>query len=204
MRFQKAVAETVSTIFNPLLMPTIGILIILQYNTYLMYFPYQVKNLILIITAGSTFILPLSFYPIFYFKGIISGINIENHRDRIIPLSVTVLLYFAGYILMKRFVPSDLLLGFWLGFSLSVLANLIVSFVWKISSHMIGVGGILGLLFIFYVKYDVNLFPVLLLTIMVSGLLAYSRLRLNFHNLLQIFAGITCGFIVVFFTMFFY
>ncbi|NBC84284.1 MAG: hypothetical protein GVY19_13025 [Bacteroidetes bacterium] len=204
MKSEKTLAEIISVVFNPLIMPTLGIIMLLQSGSFLTFLPAQVKYSILFITSASTFILPASFLPIFYYKGFLHGLGAESRQKRMIPLLLILVIYTIGYLWVYKHVPSATIRGFWLGFTLGVLLVFVISFFWKISAHMIGIGGIIGLILALWIRYQINLFNFLILAFVVAGLLGASRLRLNAHNIWQILGGFLGGILVVLFTVHFF
>lgn len=77
-----------------------------------------------------------------------------------------------------------------------VFMGLVVSFFWKISLHMISVGGALALLFIVNISGFGTMLWVLIVGVLLTGALASSRLYLGRHTPLQVAAGFVGGFIV--------
>ena len=61
----KTFAKIFSTIFHPLLLPSIGIIILYNSGSVLEYLPFQAKKIILLVVGVSTFVLPLTFVPFF-------------------------------------------------------------------------------------------------------------------------------------------
>jgi len=195
-------AEFISIIFNPLIMPTLGIYLLLQSGTFLSLLPGEVKQSILFITAASTFVLPVSLLPVFYYKGMIEGLGYESQgRQRLIPLVIVFVIYVLGYYWIQKFVPSTTIKLFWIGFTLSVVGVFMVSIFWKISAHMTGIGGIVGLIISMWLYYHVNLLYVLVAAIFMAGILGYARLRTNSHNVWQVLCGFVVGFLTVFLTI---
>lgn len=201
MKFQNTIARTVSIIFNPLLMPTVGVILLLNCGTFLTFLPAQIKNLILLITLLSTLVLPSSLVPFLYYRGILNNLDIENPRKRVLPAIITLIMYTIGYFWVFRYVPSGIIKSFWLGFTYTVALVLMVSVFWKISAHMAGIGGVTGLLVCLFIRYNIDIFPYFIMALAVAGLLAYSRLKLEAHNGLQIFTGYAAGVFIVVITM---
>ncbi len=193
----KKIASILSTILHPLLMPTIGLLVIFSTQSHVTYIPFEYRKLVTIIVLISTCILPLSVIPIFMQTGIIKSIQMNKSRERVIPLVVTSLFFLAGYYFLKKFQLPTFIPLFFLGSLMSVLIAMGISFFWKISIHMIGIGGLIGALISMSLKYGVNTTTWMLIAIAVSGLLGSSRLKLNAHSPLQVYAGLIIGVITI-------
>jgi membrane-associated phospholipid phosphatase len=76
----------------------------------------------------------------------------------------------------------------------ATILGFFITLSWKISIHMIGVGGIAGILTLLSkTSEDILLYP-LIITFFCAGLIAFSRLQLNAHNSRQIIVGFCLGF----------
>ena len=65
---------------------------------------------------------------------------------------------------------------------------------WKISTHMVGMGGLVGALNAFSILFYYNpVFPMSML-ILLSGILGTSRMLLRQHSLAQVLAGFAVGY----------
>jgi membrane-associated phospholipid phosphatase len=80
-----------------------------------------------------------------------------------------------------------------IGAAASVLTALIVNFFWKISAHMIGMGGLCGTLICISIKLQTDMLAFLLIAIIFSGLVGASRILLKAHNPSQIYIGFFVG-----------
>jgi membrane-associated phospholipid phosphatase len=78
------------------------------------------------------------------------------------------------------------------------LVAAIVSYFWKISIHLIGIGGVTGMISALSVKYGIDLLNLQILLLMISGLTASARLYLGEHNPKQVYTGFIFGFLIVF------
>lgn len=185
----KFLAKTFSILFHPLLLPTIGIIILFNSGSVLEYLPFQAKKIILLVVAVSTLILPLTFVPFFIFQKIIKNVQMENNRERIIPFFVTSALYIFCYYLLLRLGAPQTILKFMLAASTIVVILFLFSFKWKISAHMMGIGGLTGALIAISFRLGVNLEYFIIGTIFVSGLIGFSRLSLKTHTPCQIYTG---------------
>ena len=76
------------------------------------------------------------------------------------------------------------------------LIGLIITPFWKISLHMISMGGLLALLCALQTAGLGQLYPLLLIFILLTGLLGSARLWFGSHNLAQVAAGFVTGFTV--------
>ncbi len=98
----KKLATFISTVLHPMLMPTIGLLIIFNTQSHLTYIPFEYRRLIVIIVFISTCILPLSLIPIFLQLCVIKTVYMRDKKDRILPLLATAVFFLLGYYFLKR------------------------------------------------------------------------------------------------------
>jgi len=187
----------ISALFHPILMPTLGLLLIFQTETHISNIPYQFKQIILIIVILTTVILPVSILPFLRQIKVIKSFRMESARERFIPLLITAVFYFFGYMLIKKIPIPAILDYFFLATLIGVLLASIISFFWKISIHLMGLGGVTGALVAVSLVYSVDLFPLITLTMSASALTAMARLFLGEHNPKQVYSGFLCGFLIV-------
>lgn len=187
-------ARIISVLFHPLFMPVYGLLIIFSAPTLFGYLPFQVKKLLLLIVVINNVMLPLSMMPFFIHRNIISSWTIENRRDRIIPLLLTTILYsVTSFIIFRLPIPLFLKTFIFSTFFLSIIVTAI-NFWWKISLHSVASGAIIALVLILSFKMYTPLTGYLVISIIAGGLVLSSRLRLNYHNPLQVWLGFLAGF----------
>jgi len=197
----KKLSKLITILFHPLLMPTLGVLIIFYTGSYISFLPSDIKKIILLVIGANTLGLPLLMMPLFVQFGVIKSLAMVSHKERIMPLSFTLIPYFLSvYFLVRLPIPS-IISAFMIGASLSVAFCLITSIWWKVSIHMVGIGGIVGFLIAFSVRLYVDVFVYLLIALVISGVLASARLYLKAHKPLQIYVGFTAGLIIMLVTI---
>jgi membrane-associated phospholipid phosphatase len=194
----QSISKFVSYLFHPLLIPTFGIVLLFNTGSYLSYLPFNAQRAIYIIVFISTFILPLSFMPFFLYTEKVTSIFLHKQKERLIPLIITVVFYsFSFYILTNLNAPKIIRL-FILGTAISVLVALAITFFWKISTHAIGIGGLLALAFVISFRLMVDLNFIVMILIFICGVVGTARIYLNAHNVLQVISGIIIGFTAIF------
>ena len=116
----------------------------------------------------------------------------SHHTERVIPFVFTLLFYGASVFFLTGIEGLLVVKYFMLAASIALLITLGFSFFWKISAHMVGMGGATGFLFALTILgADVNIF--LLLAVLLSGAVGSSRLTLQEHSPLQIYTGYLVG-----------
>lgn len=193
----KKIASALSLVLHPLLMPTLGLLVIFSTQSHITFIPFEYRRLIVIIVLVSTCILPLSIMPLLLQLRIIKSMQMETARERLVPLLSTAAFFMIGYFFLKKFNPPTFITLFYLGTLLAVLLSLFISFFWKISIHMLGIGGLLGALLAIWLNYGITTHLWMLAVLVAAGLIGSSRLLLGAHNPKQVYAGFMLGVVVV-------
>ena len=190
-------SNIISMLFHPLLMVTYGITIALM-CTFLAFYPLRMKLLIWGSAFLSTAVLPGLFIYLLIRTGAASDLELTKRKERVLPylifvVSVALCLYFL-YRMMMPFWLIALLMGV----CMALLLALCINFFWKISAHMIGIGGLLGGLMGVSQIHLVNPYPAFMAVLLIAGLLGTSRIFLKRHTPLQVYAGFSLGFMCTF------
>lgn len=191
-------AKFISYLLHPLLLPTYAMLVMFGQSAYfMMMLPSNFRWTILGLIFGNTVLLPVIIIWMMRTRGLISSMQLPERRERTFPFIVAALAYFATYyMLSNQGIPSIYLMFILGGTILTILATLI-NFFWKISIHMLGMGGITGG-FIGLMLFRSIYSPMLLIAIiLLSSLVAFSRLKLNAHNESQVYVGYLMGVVVM-------
>lgn len=191
-------ARIISILFQPLLIPTYSLLIIFNMNSYVaLIIPAEYRQMIVGIILVTTFLFPALFILILYKRKIIKTLHMDQREERIIPLLITSIFYFLAFNLIRRLQIDDLYARLFLGSFISVILALIISLTWKISMHMIGVGGMVGALIGVVQSVQVDMMLWVVGAILISGLTGFARLKVNAHNPLQVYAGFLAGLLIM-------
>jgi len=200
----KTFSQIISYIFHPLIIPTIGIFIIFNSGTYISNLVPEAKQLIYILVFISTFLFPVLMIPFLLWQKIIKNIYAETSKERVVPMLLTLIFYYFGYYIIGSNNISGLIRAFFLASIISLTVTFFINIKWKISTHMIGLGGLVGLVIGISLRLDVNLIIYLILLIFISGIVGAARLKLNSHNILQVSAGFYIGVLIVLSTILYY
>jgi len=192
-------AKALSTVFHPMLIPTLGLFLIFNLGGHFAYIPINLKRAVYLIVFLSTCVLPLSLIPLYILLGVVKNALMEDRKDRIIPTMLTIVFYLLGYYFLSRIqiVPS-FIQGFMLATIVVLTIALAITFFWKISMHMIGIGGLTGAILALAIRFGLDIWLVFSCILLVAGLLGSSRLVLNAHTPLQVHAGFLLGACAVF------
>jgi membrane-associated phospholipid phosphatase len=126
----------------------------------------------------------------------ISSLHMPLKKERMFPFFITGSLYYCVIYLFSRYweLPLPILIyQFMFGATLAIIIGMIITYSWKISIHMIGVGGIVGIIIALSKNgNEILLFP-LIVALIISGFVGFGRLQLNAHSASQLIAGFILG-----------
>jgi hypothetical protein len=194
---EKRIASFISYISHPLLMPMIGLLIISNSGTYAADLDQRFTSYIYLSVFLLTFMIPVAMMLLFYFTRLTKSLQFSERRERLFPLYVTLFFYIATYILIRKLPVSQVYQRFIFSACLSVLFVLAISYFWKISAHLVGWGGVVGLIVVLSFRFDTDLMLFLIIAIVAAGVTAFARLRLDEHKPEQVYSGFMVGFLTI-------
>ena len=195
MKLQQKLARIISVIFHPLIIPTLGTLLLMNMGFYFSSLTYAGKIIITVIVMLSTFITPLLSLLLMNMNKQFS-MSMEKSTDRVLPLLFTAIFYFIGYFFMGRLAVFPIYRIFIISSILIIVLLMLISTRWKISAHMAGVGGLLGLVVALSIKHGLNHSGIVAVLVVVVGLTGTARLILEKHTLSQVSAGFLIGFTI--------
>jgi len=198
----KQIANITSIIFHPVFIPLYAVFIIFNSGTLFSYIPETIKNFSYIIVIVSTILMPISVLPLLKFQKIISSYKLNDRRERIIPMILSVIFFFMGFFLISKIPMTNILQSFYKAMMIVVLGVAIISLYWKISMHMSAIGGLCATVLFVYSQYLGGHIYWTLAIIIITGLLGSSRLLLGRHTPTQVYTGFFWGFLCVFGTLF--
>lgn len=196
--------QLISIILHPMFMPILALHLTLLVLPSLAFTLSQNLLLIYGILVFSTMVLPL--ISIFWLmqKGKVSSLEMSNHKERSLPLFKTVIWMSFGYYLLQNLLfYTPILKAELLGAILIILLAAIISKFWKISLHLLGIGGVVGVFIALQIMHGDFLY-LLLLFILLSGLLGVARIKQKAHNYAQVYAGFLVGLSVELITLLVY
>jgi hypothetical protein len=191
------ISKIISYLFHPLLMPTYALIIMFNSNTHFSYMPFNAQRLIYILVFSTTFLIPVGIIPFLINLRIISNFTLEKSNERIVPLSITAVSYYFSYYILSRLPVSTL--GFIqtmiLASLILIILSLVITLKWKISAHLIGIGGLLASMFFYAIYFAANFNFLLIAVSLVAGAVGFARLNLQVHSPAQVYIGFLTGFI---------
>lgn len=191
----------ISTVLHPIVIPTIGILL------YFILTPVNLSRhqqyTILSVVFISTYIIPLLLLILLKSIGYISSYQVKRISERKIPIFFMMALFFM---LGKFFYETNIIKDLsYLFFGVVLGLGLIyILFVFKIktSLHLLSIGAALGYFLLFQQLHSIAITPIIIIFLLLSGLLASSRLHLKAHTSTEVYLGFFIGLIAPFFTFY--
>jgi hypothetical protein len=194
---EKLFARALSVIFHPLIITTLGVLIIFQTNLYITYIAAELKRLIIVITFTSTFLVPAIF--------IIGGLQLQKmfpKTEKIPSLSIvflfTAFCFYMGYQITSNLPVAGFFKAIFLAGAIISIGLAIISPRWNISTYTTGTGALLGTTVAVMLRLGYYDLIMLIAILLIGGFSGYSRLVLGKNNPAQVYAGYIWGFLVMF------
>lgn len=194
----KSISHIISTVFQPLLMPSYGVMLLFVYTYFGVMYRHQFWHIVMPVILFS-FIIPALLILLLYRLRIVSDLSLKVRRERFYPYIITLFSYTAMIIFYYRMhMPRWFLMIMAASVVIMVIA-IFITLVWKISAHMFGIGGLLGgaMAVSFFVERS-NPYYMFMGLFIIAGLVGTSRLILRRHTLSQVVAGFMLGYLVSF------
>lgn len=198
----KKAAQVISVLFHPVIIPTLGFLLMFFSGFYFSYLSWEAKKYVLIIVFFTTGIMPLLAVALLALKPNFD-ISLKKINDRMLVLLFTSGFYYLGFVLLNRIKAYPIFKLILIASALIVIALLIVSIKWKISIHLTAIGGITGAILALAFRTGINPVYSVLALILAAGLLGSARLILQKNSLTQILAGYFLGLIIMYLVIYF-
>jgi membrane-associated phospholipid phosphatase len=194
----RSIALLITAVFQPLLMPTLVFGLLLFAVPQATSIPEEFKYRIFFLIVLSTLLIPMVTIIGFRLSGTVKSLHMPEVKDRKLPFTITALYFLLTTWFLQQKTDLDPIL--WLGMMvicIAVVLLAVVSFFWKISAHMIGLGGLLAVVLVLGRKFPTFevLYP-LLGVLLLCGIVASSRLFLQAHKPTEIYTGLVVGFLV--------
>jgi len=191
-----AISRLISIILHPIFIPIISFYLSIKLVPNLDFTIANYQNYILLILVICTVMLPVLCMLFLIKFDIISSLEMKEKHERPIPLLLT------GGCLILSLKLTEKLLAFTpvlkkelVGAIIIILLASIISKFWKISLHMLGVGGLIGVLVSLQYLYG-GLSSMIIYFMLIAGITAMARIYLKAHNHSQIYVGFIVGFII--------
>ena len=197
-------SKFISIVLHPIFMPLLALHLTLKALPSIVFTISQYLNYIYGIVICCTIILPLLSIFFLIKKGRVSSLEMSNHKERSLPLFGTVIWMSLGFFMLNNTLfYAPILKAEIIGAILIILFAAIISKFWKISLHLLGIGGVVGV-FIALQLMEGGVLHLLLIFILLSGILGVARMAQKAHNHTQIYVGFLLGVSVELITLLLY
>jgi len=194
MQTETTLAKFFSVIFHPLLIPAWAYLaLIWQGNLLLLRIPFNLVWTLAALIFLTTFLLPTAIVLLMLRFKMISSLSMPFRSERIGPLVVTAIFFYMTYYLLKQLQIAPVIYLYMLGATLLAVISAAVTLWWKISLHSMGVGALVGAFAALALFSPANYSFLLMLSLLMAGITASSRLILSAHKPAEIYAGFATG-----------
>jgi hypothetical protein len=200
----KKIASVVSFLFHPLLMPTLGLLLLLNSGTYISLLDPAAKRALMFVMTLGTLLFPLMMLPILFYRRLLSSFQPSSREERVIPQLIILILYVITYVYFARLPLNKVIHGYVLATALVLAAVLILSIRVKICVHSAALGGMAGLVVALVFLYETPLQGILMIVLLAGGLTASARLATGAQRPAEVYAGYLLGFTVLLTTLLVY
>ena len=157
-------SKFISFAFHPILMPTYAILLLFTFSPLFSEFmSIKQKTQIIKLAVVFTFLLPIFSVIILKKFKIVSSFYMENQKERRWPLLFALGWFYLLLRLLETLHTHYIIVTLMLGAMLILLISAIISNFWKISLHMLGIGGVLGAFLAIHTLFGGNIFLIVTL-----------------------------------------
>ncbi len=185
-------------------MPTFAFIILLFSKSYIGYtVSIYGKSILISLIFILTFIIPALLIGLLKKTNVISSLALGKREERTYPFLIVALFYYLTYRLFLNYQLPNTFYTVILSSAFVVVITLLINFFWKISAHLMGIGSIVGAILALNVILSIDYLYLILVSLILSGLLGSSRLKLEAHSPAQVYAGFGVGFFITFILFFF-
>jgi len=196
-------ARVISIVFHPLLLTTY-LFALLSFAFPSALFPFTTASRWWLISFIFVLTVLLPAINIFFLRALntISSWTMEDRRERIRPFFLITIIYcLVTYVfsVKTRLSTSDSMFKLFLIIDCLVIAATVITFMYKISIHSLGISGIAGILIpLNWTAEDNALFIPTIIVIVLAGIVMSSRLQLHSHTTREVWVGGLTGFVMGF------
>jgi membrane-associated phospholipid phosphatase len=200
----KSFYKIVSLVFQPLLIPTYALLLLMSMDIFSV-LPSLWRWIAIIGTLLFTGILPAVPIWLMMKRGEVHDLFISKREERTMPYLFSFMAYVFWALFMWRTLQLPMfIVAMGIGSAISIFIIVFINLKWKISAHGAGMGGLCGGVFGVCYRTAINPLWLFVIILFLSALVAFSRLELKAHTPGQVLAGFAVGFAAVFTPCFFF
>ncbi len=131
-----------------------------------------------------------------YLTKMIKDFELSEKRERTLPIALTIILLLFTFFVMKGIPQLERgHVSFLLSPVVGMILILAINNYMKPSVHMLGLGGLLGMLLVIIVFFRAPLQSVFVMIVLAAGLTGSARLILKLHTPKELLVGLLTGFV---------
>lgn len=189
------VARILSYALHPLLMPVLTLWLAMELDLHLGYFMAEDSRWALLgMVALMSMVFPLVSALLLKRAGLLSSLEMPGRAERIAPFTMALLYHAMTWYLLHKLPLHPLVLALFGGAVLALALTTLITLRWKISAHMVGIGGCLGAVVALELVHGLGAFVPICALVLLAGALGTARLLTSDHTPLQVLAGAALGF----------
>jgi hypothetical protein len=191
-------ARGIALVFHPLLLPTYAFLFFSGFAGYPSIRIASVRLTLGFLFFTATFLIPALMVLSLKTLGAISSVHIPKREERTLPFLITAVIYYFVYRYFQKYgLPAEYSLMLLASTAMTLMA-MFINLKWKISIHMMGIGGLTGMLHGLSNHFMNQLFIPTVIVIGIAGLLGFSRLYTESHKPAEVYTGYVLGYFLFF------
>ena len=200
----KKIAPVISYLFHPLLIPSLGLLLLLNSGTFVSLLEPAAKRAILFVMLLGTLVFPLMMLPILYYRNLVTSYKDASREERLVPQIIILVLYIITFIYFNKLPLNRVIHAYVLSAAVLLLLLILLNLRFRICVHTAALGGLAGLIIAMIVTFRTPLLLTLMLSFLAGGLMGSARLALGVNHWWEVLSGYLLGFAVVFLTILIY
>lgn len=190
-------AQLVSIVFHPVFIPIYVTAVVLFVHPLLFagYDDARKLKLLATVAVNLTFLPAITVF-LSWRLGFLSGLQLKTQKERIIPLAAAMIFYFWCWFVLRNFVEiPEVYRDFLMGSFLTIIAAWLANIVFKVSLHMLAVGGLVGFAFVLVFMAEGSGAWYLAAAAMIGGVVGTARLLVSAHHPFDVYSGFLIGII---------
>lgn len=188
------IAKALSMLFMPLYAP-LWVFVGLFLFTYMRLLPWGYKMFVLCLVFFFTVFVPTVGITLVRWLKKWTRRELSYREHRHMPYFVALLSYTSCLVIMAKMNVAMCFRGVVLAALVSQIICVVVNVWWKVSTHMVGMGGLVGALNAFSILFYYNPVWPFCALLLLSGVLGTSRIVLRQHSLAQVLVGFCIGYV---------
>lgn len=193
-------AKIISYILHPVFLPVFGLLILFNMKAYFSFeIVLKARLIILAFVFVTTILFPLLIITLLKRQGFIDSFQMRTKEERRLPYLITAIFYFLTYQILHQMQLHEIYSFYFMGATFLMAIVVIINIWWKISIHMVGIGGVFGMVCGLAIVLSIDMIFLISVVALLSGIVGYARLKLNTHKSSEVYSGFLVGMVIMMF-----